>query len=703
MFHSMRLRTKLLAGIQAILLLQVAVTGVFTLMTFLSRTRNSTERELEQDWRRVKSYMEELKHALYTEIFELRFILKDGPAMAAPEKYMRGTIRNYMSMTEADRILLTDGRGKVLVDEWAGISRADSLTADLIDPLQFRFPRNQFIAETDKNGTTGLFLVTGTTLGLGDGSRYHLYLVNNIDKGIIDKLFEKTGTVNAFFAGNRFVASSASEFALDNRDPRQFRTVHIGNDPYKIFSRPISYDIPEKVFLVSFKSLSEEGLAIKPVLLSYLLAFLLALAASLFLAAWITGRMISPFSRLHNWLHAYMDTGKMTPLDIRSRDEVGFLTGAFHTMVTTLIEEKRIISEQLDQIGFLHAYSERIMNNIKTAIIVTDTTGAIEFSNTYFLELTETDFTSLIGEKLSRVIGRFFSLRTGDRTPDDIPLVHDEVIEGLRLQKAEGSVMFFTAKIRPIVLSGNRRGSLVVLEDTTAAERLWERMMIADKVTSLGLLSAGMAHEINNPLGSILSHVEYLKAVETKPEKLTSLSWIESETNRIAAIIQRIRAYSAPRNGEHRIADLNSLVRQTLDVMKFTLEKRKLRVCLELGKDILPVSCAPDELNQLILNIVLNACQACADGGEISVSTRSTDGRARLTISDNGVGIDPAHMRNIFDPFFTTKPANEGSGLGLSICYAIVTRTGGEIRVDSSPGRGTEVEVTLDVHERSRH
>ncbi len=701
MFHTMRLRTKLLVGIQAILLLQFVVTGGFTLMTFLSRTRNSTERELEQDWGRARSYIEELKHTLYTEIYELRFILKDTQAMEAPENHMRNLIRNYMSMTDADRILLLDEKKNTLADERAGIAQAQSLPPQLIDPSHFRFPRNEFIATTDDDGSVALYLITGTTLILPDERKYRLYLIANMDKGLIDELFEKTRTVNAFFVGNRFIASSASEFDLDNGDQRRFRTVHIGNDPYKVFSQPISHDIPEKVFLVSFKSLSEEGLSIRPVLLSYLLAFLLALSASLFLAAWIMARMISPFSRLNHWLHIYMDTGNVTPLDIRSRDEVGFLAGAFHTMITTLIDEKRIISEQLDQIGFLHAYSERIMNNIKAAIIVTDTTGVIEFSNTYFLELTGTDFTFLIGERASRVIGRHFSLRTGDSAPDDIPLDRDAVIEGLKLEKEGSTAMFFTAKIRPIMLSGNRRGSLIVLEDTTASESFWKGMMIADKVTSLGLLSAGMAHEINNPLGSILSHVDYLKAVETTQEKIASLTWIESETKRIAAIIQRILAYSAPRNGLKRLADMNALVRQALDVLKFTLEKRGLRVSLELDEDIPPVSCAPDELNQVILNIVLNACQACAKGGEISISTRRSGGVVRLSILDNGAGMDPAHLKNIFDPFFTTKPANEGSGLGLSICYAIVTRAGGEIRVNSSPGRGTEVEVTLNVHERS--
>ncbi len=98
--------------------------------------------------------------------------------------------------------------------------------------------------------------------------------------------------------------------------------------------------------------------------------------------------------------------------------------------------------------------------------------------------------------------------------------------------------------------------------------------------------------------------------------------------------------------------------------------------------------CPPDELKQVVLNIMLNACEACADGGAIRVGTRADGaGRAYLTVADNGVGIDPAEMKNIFDPFFTTKSARQGNGLGLSICYAIVKRAGGDIRVASSPGQ----------------
>jgi len=113
------------------------------------------------------------------------------------------------------------------------------------------------------------------------------------------------------------------------------------------------------------------------------------------------------------------------------------------------------------------------------------------------------------------------------------------------------------------------------------------------------------------------------------------------------------------------------------------------------------VVCPADELKQVVLNILLNASEACADEGTIWLRTsRDPEGRAVLSVADDGVGIDPSDIGSIFDPFFTTKLATQGNGLGLSICYAIVKRAGGDIRVSSTPGKGTKVEVSLRVHER---
>jgi two-component system sensor histidine kinase HydH len=188
--------------------------------------------------------------------------------------------------------------------------------------------------------------------------------------------------------------------------------------------------------------------------------------------------------------------------------------------------------------------------------------------------------------------------------------------------------------------------------------------------------------------------------VEREGDKLDSLSWIESETNRIAALIARIRAYSAPTGSREARADLNQVTGETAEVLRFTLARRHVNLSLDLAPGLPAVVCAPDELKQVILNILLNACEACEDGGAIRMSTsRDSDGRALLTIADDGVGIDPAYMKSIFDPFFTTKLATQGNGLGLSISFAIVKRAGGDIRVASVPKKGTEVEVVLCVHE----
>jgi signal transduction histidine kinase len=696
----MKLRTKLFAGILITLLLQIIVTGGYTLVKLIIGTKNETENGLEKDWARARSYIEELKHRLTTDLYELRFFLQNGQLAGASPSHQRDWFRYFISLTDADRILLLDGDGHPLVDEWAGLAQEDSLYARIIDPRYFRFPRSELMTAQDRRGVQRLYLVTGTTQTDQDGGKRYLYLITNIDKSRADAIFEKTGASNAFFVGETMIASSTPQFSLDTTSGRRYRTIGIGDNPYEILPQTLSSEIPERVYLVTLESLLAERLNIRNILIQYITTFLVTLAASLFLAAGITSLMISPFSRLNQWLHTYMDAGIVGHLNVRSRDEVGFLAGAFHTMITTLIGEKRVISEQLEQISFLHSYNESIMNNIKAAIIVADAGGAIEFCNTYFLELTGTVWSGLEFTRFTDILGRHFRLRSGDPPSEDIPLDRDTVIDGLKLERERQEPMHFTAKICPIALSGNRRGVLIVLEDISTAEKFWEKLMIAEKVTSLGILSAGMAHEINNPLGSILSHVKYLKTVEKDREKLGSLSWIENETNRIAEIVSRIRAYSAPRNGRERSADMNATVLQTLEAVKFTLEKRRLHVSLDLEEGLPAVSCAPDELKQVVLNIVLNSCQASPEGGEVSFRSRAgEDGSVRLVIADHGAGIDPADRKNIFDPFFTTKPAGEGSGLGLSISYAIVKRARGDIRVESIPGRGTEVEVILNVHE----
>ena len=635
----MRLRTKLLIGILLTFLLQIAITGTFTLTSFLFKTRSSMESDLAGDWDRARAYVEELKHRLYTDLYQLRFFLRQDQAAAASPASLRTMMGSFISLTNADRIVLVDDPGVIVVDQQARLTDSlDELPVAFLNPRDFSFPRSQFITMWDRPGVIRLYLVTGTSFPSSTGGVRHLYLVTDVDKNMVQGIWEKTATEVAFFVGTRPVVD-ASWQPFDPDSPLRSRVVRLGNVPYSVFSRPLSADVPEKIYLVVFRSMLAERLYVRSVLFSYLTAFLITLAASLFFVAGFTSLTISPFTRLSQWLHRYMDTGEVGRLDIRSRDEIGFLAGAFHGMVSTLIKEKQVITDQLDQISVLNAYNERIMNAIPAGIIVTGAEGAIEFCNGYFADLVGCDVEMLKGRVLRDVMEISFTARGGDPAGNALVLDGDTVTEGIRLDRIDGQTLHFTAKASAIALAGGRHGFLVVLEDVTTSERFWSKMTIADKVTSLGILSAGMAHEINNPLGTILSHVNYLKAVEKEKDKVDSLDWIETETNRIAAIIKRIRVYSAPGARRDMHADLNRTAEETVAILRFTLEKKRLSLAMNLGEIGAAVVCPSDELKQVVLNILLNACEACPEEGAIRLCTaREPAGGAVLSVSDRWGG-----------------------------------------------------------------
>ncbi len=394
----MRLRTKLLVGILGTLLLQIAVTGTFTLSTFVVNTRRSQESELSSDWDRARAYVEELKHRLTTDLYQLSFFLQEDQAAGASASDLRGMMRYFISLTSADRIVLIDEPGLVLVDERTGVTATeDDLPVAFLNPRDFSFPRNLFMATKFVAKPTRLYLVTGSSFPRRGGGVRHLYLVTNVDKSMVEAIWEKTGTEVAFFAGTSPVVSASPWQPFETEAPLRSRRILLGNVPYSVYSRPLSADIPDEIYLVAFRSQLAEQVYVRSVLFTYVTAFLITLAASLFLATGFTSLAVSPFTRLAHWLHRYMDTGELGKLDIRSRDEIGFLAGTFHEMVSTLISEKNVISDQLDQISLLNAYNEGVMNAIPAGVIVTGSDGSIEFCNKYFA--------ALVGEPSRRAEG----------------------------------------------------------------------------------------------------------------------------------------------------------------------------------------------------------------------------------------------------------------------------------------------------------
>jgi signal transduction histidine kinase len=244
--------------------------------------------------------------------------------------------------------------------------------------------------------------------------------------------------------------------------------------------------------------------------------------------------------------------------------------------------------------------------------------------------------------------------------------------------------------IAPLVTKeGQRIGRLIILNDVTERDDLERRLVQADKLSSIGLLAAGVAHEVNTPLAVISTYAQMLaKQVSGDDQKTRLLDKIAKQTFRASEIVNSLLNFSRTNTTEFEDIDLNRVVRETLNLLEHQFEKVGTRVESDLAAEIPVVRGNAGKLQQVFLNLFLNARDAMDGGGTLRVSTIAAGPGVRVEIQDTGPGIPPEMLTRIFDPFFTTKGAKKGTGLGLSVTYGIVEEHGGSIEAVSNPGEG---------------
>jgi C4-dicarboxylate-specific signal transduction histidine kinase len=251
--------------------------------------------------------------------------------------------------------------------------------------------------------------------------------------------------------------------------------------------------------------------------------------------------------------------------------------------------------------------------------------------------------------------------------------------------------------------------SNVELRQTLEALRVAQAKLIAsEKMAVVGQLTAGVAHEINNPVNAVVNTVEPLErlvgslsqadgraAAEARAELGEMLRVIKSGAERTKRIVQALRNYARGDRDEAVDYEIHRGLDEALELLRHEL-RGNIRVNRQYG-DVGSLRCHAGQLNQVFVNLITNAAQALhgRDDGRIEVRTRSGNGEVEIQIADNGPGIPPELLPRIFDPFFTTKPVGEGTGLGLSISQQIVERHGGSLRVESPPGAGATFTITL--------
>jgi len=245
---------------------------------------------------------------------------------------------------------------------------------------------------------------------------------------------------------------------------------------------------------------------------------------------------------------------------------------------------------------------------------------------------------------------------------------------------------------------GQTSGTIVILEDITARVQLEEQLQISEKMASIGLLAAGVAHEVNTPLTGISSYTQMLlEKADPEDPRTRLLEKIERQTFRAAKIVNGLLNLARPAQVETGPVDLNVVMNDVLSLLEHQFRTGKIQVRKELAAAAPIVQGIEYKLQQVFLNLFLNARDAMPRGGWLSVSSRREHGAAVVEISDTGSGIPSEHLSRIYDPFFTTKTLGQGTGLGLSITYGIVQEHGGTITCESAEGQGTRFCLTLPL------
>jgi signal transduction histidine kinase len=236
--------------------------------------------------------------------------------------------------------------------------------------------------------------------------------------------------------------------------------------------------------------------------------------------------------------------------------------------------------------------------------------------------------------------------------------------------------------------------------DIERLKELNDHLIRAEKLAAAGTLAAGVAHEVNNPLASISSLIQILQArSDIDDEAREMLRLVSTQISRISQVLKDMMDFARARPAARKPLDLNELVESTIRLASFDRTFGKLRVCTEFARDLPLAEADADQMQQVFLNILLNARDAVAEGGNIVVGTHYQQTRGKIVVSfaDNGPGITSEDLPHLFDPFFTTKQSKNGTGLGLAVCYGIVTAHGGRIQVTPGETCGTIIEIELPV------
>ena len=406
--------------------------------------------------------------------------------------------------------------------------------------------------------------------------------------------------------------------------------------------------------------------------------------------------------RIREHTVAVLGLGKTVDGDFLSSDDVE-LVETIAGYVAVALDNAQLYSsleQKALEIARLKDFSENIVESLNVGVLAVDLDGIVESWNTRMEQLFGVLRRDAVGRQLA-------SLLPVELTEEIAARRDQEHITGIYKQRLhhQGKHLVLNVSITPLVSKSNECiGRLLLFDDVTQRERMEEQMTQTEKLTSLGLLAAGVAHEVNTPLAVISNYIQMLaKQMPEGDPRQSIIEKIVKQTFRASEIVNNLLNFSRTGAGEAASVDVNRVVEETLSLVAHPLKTAQIQVVKELGESLPPVHGSANKLQQVFLNLFLNARDAMPSGGMLEVRTAAQNGSVEIEIADTGAGIAHEDINRIFDPFFTTKSNGRGTGLGLSVSYGIIKEHAGKIDVRSTPGKGTSFHVEFPAARKAAH
>jgi PAS domain S-box-containing protein len=390
---------------------------------------------------------------------------------------------------------------------------------------------------------------------------------------------------------------------------------------------------------------------------------------------------------------AVLGLGKTVEGDFLSSEDVELLE-TLADYIGIAIQNARLyasLEQKVAQYERLKDFNENIVESINIGVLAVDLADRIESWNSQMEVMYALPRWQALTRPLAEVfpgefVEEFYRVRQN-------PGIHN--LYKFRLNTPTGETRVVNIAITPLVTKKfHVIGRLIIMDDITERVELETQLSQSDKLSSIGLLAAGVAHEVNTPLAVISSYAQMLsKQLQADSQKSSVLEKITRQTFRASEIVNNLLNFSRTSGTEFTEVDVNKVIADTLALLEHQFKTSKVRVQDELAEHLPLIQGNTGRLQQVFLNLFLNAKDAMPNGGTLRIASSNGEG-VNVVICDTGTGIAQENIQRIYDPFFTTKTApregqTRGTGLGLSVTYGIIQEHAGKIRVESRPGEGT--------------